>query len=308
MIDQAYDSLFGGVAGEQRATRTPMRSVPADKLHSFFTAKINFRKYSECDLQALADDIAANEILEYIKVRQMQNRDYEILSGHNRIAACRLLGWTQIPVEVEQADDNRAITIATVTNLKRRQGLLPSERGWAYRALLEAQKQQGRRTDLEEPTCGQIAHRTKTRDKVAAYFGVEVTKLHRDIQLTYLIPELLEAVENKQLKIGSGTIISHYDGDTQSFILKLLQKDGWNISLAAMQQICKTCPAPKVTETALQEAWDYSMMHVNTAHASNKSIVFQRKQFEPYLIKLGDEKALEAFLRIYKRTMWLTYD
>ncbi len=88
-------------------------------------------------------------------------RGMKILSGHNRVNACRLLGWREIEADVEQVDDDRAIVIATVTNLQRRQGLLPSERGWAYRALLEAHRHQGKRNDL---ICAQNEHRSKKRE------------------------------------------------------------------------------------------------------------------------------------------------
>lgn len=121
--------------------------------------------------------------MENIKIRPDQN-GYEILSGHNRVNACKLLGWTEILADIEAVDADRAIVIATVTNLQRRQGLLPGERGWAYRVLPEAQKHQGRRTDLIPSACGQNDHKLKTRDSVAAFLGVDISRLRRDIRLT----------------------------------------------------------------------------------------------------------------------------
>lgn len=83
----------------------------------------------------LADDIAENGLIENIKVRPSEH-GYEILSGHNRVAACKMLGRKEITADIEFVDNARAVVIATVTNLQRRQSLLPSERGWAYRASL----------------------------------------------------------------------------------------------------------------------------------------------------------------------------
>ena len=143
--DQAYEVLFGGKLIPSQGRRTA--TLPIDQMHPFCTANIGFKPYSEENLRALADDIAVNGLIEAIKVRPIAD-GYEILSGHNRVAACKLLGWTEIPADIEPVDDDRAIVIATVTNLQRRQGLLPSERGWAYRALLEAHKRQGKRSDL----------------------------------------------------------------------------------------------------------------------------------------------------------------
>ena len=111
----------------------------------------------------LADDIAENGLIENIKVRPSEH-GYEILSGHNRVNACKLLGRKEISADIEEVDDARAIVIATVTNLQRRQNLLPSERGWAYRALLDAYRQQGKRSDLVTATCGEIHHKLKARE------------------------------------------------------------------------------------------------------------------------------------------------
>lgn len=118
-IDQAYDMLFGDVPAAPIPKRK--QTVALEQLFPFRTANIGFRPYSEENLRALADDIAANGLLERIKVRPIQE-GYEILSGHNRVNACRLLGWREIEADVEQVDDDRAIVIATVTNLQRRQG------------------------------------------------------------------------------------------------------------------------------------------------------------------------------------------
>ena len=80
-----------------------------------------------------------------IIVRPMGTGSYEILAGHNRANAAKLAGWMEIPAEVVQADDARAIVIATSTNLIQRQELSIIERGKAYRALLEAKNRNGQR-------------------------------------------------------------------------------------------------------------------------------------------------------------------
>ena len=122
--EQAYEVLFGGKLMPMQGKR--IAKLPIDQLHPFQTANIGFKLYSEENLRALADDIAVNGLLEAVKVRPIAN-GYEILSGHNRVAACKLLGWAEILADIEPVDDDRAIVIATVTNLQRRQGLLPSE-------------------------------------------------------------------------------------------------------------------------------------------------------------------------------------
>lgn len=222
--DQAYEVLFGRKLMPVGGKRTA--KLPIERLCPFRTANIGFKQYSEENLNALADDIAANGLIEAIKVRPLAD-GYEILSGYNRVAACQLLGWTEIPADIEPVDDDRAIVIATMTNLQRRQGLLPSERGWAYRELLEAHKRQGKRSDLVYHTCGQNDHMLKTRDTVAAFFGGDVNQLRRMIRITYLIGPLLDAVDERRLNLMCGVTISYYDEETQKLFWERLKTDDW---------------------------------------------------------------------------------
>ena len=75
--------------------------------------------------------------------------EFEILAGHNRTAAAKLAGWTDIPATVMTVNDQRAISIAIATNLLRRQDLTIIERGKAYKALLDARNRCGQRNAAE---------------------------------------------------------------------------------------------------------------------------------------------------------------
>ena len=295
--DQAYEVLFGGKLIPSQGRRTA--TLPIDQMHPFCTANIGFKPYSEENLRALADDIAVNGLIEAIKVRPIAD-GYEILSGHNRVAACKLLGWTEIPANIEPVDDDRAIVIATVTNLQRRQGLLPSERGWAYRALLEAHKRQGKRNDLVYHTCGQNDHMLKTRDTVAAFFGVDVNQLRRMIRITYLIRPLLDAVDERRLNLMCGVAISYYDEETQKLFWERLKTEDWQLTVATMQRIKKVCPPPHVAAADLGKAWNLIDAE-RLQRSTPKTISSNRKKFAPYLSKVSSDQELEAlFLEFLK--------
>ena len=179
--DAAYEALFGNIPRQNE--RKVTRAIPLDKLHTFHTANIGFKPYSAEHLQALADDIDEHGLLENIKV--LPDADgYEILSGHNRVNACRLLGWSIITADIENADDSRAIIIATVPNLQHRQRLSPCERAWAFRSLLEANKHQGQRTDLEQTTSVGKQQKLDARDRVAHFFSVKRNEVCNTVRLT----------------------------------------------------------------------------------------------------------------------------
>ena len=112
--DEAYQQIF-----QEKVSLSVSQfcDLPLDKLLSFFTADIGFRLYSREKLAALAEQLREDGLFVRIIVRPIATGMYEILSGHNRVAAAKLAGWTKIPAEVVEADDTRAIVIATSTNL-----------------------------------------------------------------------------------------------------------------------------------------------------------------------------------------------
>ena len=143
--DDAYQQIF------QRApppAPAQICELPLDKLDSFFTADIGFKLYPPLKLKAFAQQLQEEGLLIRVIVRRIPGTDrYEILAGHNRVEAAKISGWTTIGAEIVEADDARAITIATVTNLIQRQDLSIMERGKAYKALLDVKNQQGHRSD-----------------------------------------------------------------------------------------------------------------------------------------------------------------
>lgn len=300
--DQTVDEAFEGLFGTMPATSSKPRStakILLEQLHPFFTSNIGFKPYSEENLKMLADDIAENGLIENIKVRPCRTGGYEILSGHNRVNACKMLGMDSISADIEYVDDARAIVIATVTNLQRRQNLLPSERGWAYRALLDAYRQQGKRSDLVNATCGEIHHKLKARERVACFFGVGVNDVRQTVRLTYLIPPLLNAVDERKLNMMCGVAISYYDEATQKLFQKRLNEENCRISVAVMKHIKKNCPPPFITAAELDKVW-----HQVTAAQTEKktgNISFSRRRFEPYLHRIPPDMNLEdLFLEFLK--------
>lgn len=312
VVNEVYETIFGT---KTQPVISTVKILPLKKCRHFFTARIGFRPYTPAALAELAEDIKENGLLEKGIARPIPDTDeYEVLSGNNRMDAFLLLGLEEMPFEVENADDNRAIIIATVTNLKRRQNLLPSERGWAYRAMLEAQRAQGKRTDLcmegtcgeihhksEDATCGEIRHKLKTRDKVAKYFGVDVNILRREIQLTYLIQPLLDAVDERRLKDTCGEIISRYDEASQQLFYELWDSKGQKIAPKIVKYIKKCCPAPSFSVVALAAAWEDAEAAAQIKKKKAISFSFEPAQIEPLISKLGGEEHIQAlFLEFLK--------
>ena len=177
--DEAYEVLF---QGKLASSASKFCDLPLDRLCPFFTADIGFHPYPQEKLKAFSQQLAEQGIYERIIVRPIpESEDYEILAGHNRTEAWRLTGHATIPAEVVDADDARAVSIAVATNLLRRQDLTIIERGKAYKAVLDAEKRQGSRTDIG--TSGENRQKFLTREIVADFFGVTEYEIRKAIKL-----------------------------------------------------------------------------------------------------------------------------
>jgi len=182
-----------------------------------------FKPYTSEKLYELANSIAEYGLFEPILVKEENDGSFAILAGKNRANACRLINHTEIDAYICGVDDDTAIMIITDSNLKHRDRLLPSERGFAYRMQLEALKRQGKRSDLEEETTSvKIAPKLRSNEIVAAHNAVSVDDIKRYIRLTYLIPELLERIDNDRLPIGVGIDFSHLDETSQRMVYEKL--------------------------------------------------------------------------------------
>ena len=292
--DEAYQQFF------HQTTPRPATicELPLDKLVSFFTADIGFKLYPPAQLKAFAQQLAEEGLLVRIIVRPIPGTDtYEILAGHNRVEAARMNGWAKIAAEVVEADDARAITIATVTNLIQRPDISILVRGKAYLALLTAKNRNGQHNISEnDVTFGENRQRYNARAVVAEFFGVTEYEIRKTIKLTRLIPELMDILENtpKQLSLSCADLIADYDRDSQTAFIAMCSIHGYRINKATMQYIVRACPPPTAERSDLFAAWREARARAEKKLSlPPKKITFDRKRFAPYLEKLGSDREFE---------------
>ena len=242
-------------------------------------------------------------MLERIIVRSIPGSDeYEILAGHNRTAAWRMAGHDTIPAEVVVANDARAIIIATATNLLRRQELTIIERGKAYKAMLEAKRRQGERTDLG--TSGDFRQKFLTREIVADFFGVTEYEIRKAVKLAGLIPPLADVLENnpRNLPLSCADMIADYDAASQEAFVEMCRIEGYRLNKTTLNHITQKCPPPTADKQVIYAAWREARVAADQKHsAPSKKITFDRRKFAPYLEQIGSEAELEEmFLEFLK--------
>ena len=115
--------------------------------------------------------------------------------------ASELAGKLTISCIVRDLTDDEAVIIMVDTNLKQRDQILPSEKAFAYKMKLDAMRRQAGRPSKENPApVGPNLVGGRSNLELASQSPDSKTQIQRYIRLTYLIPGILELVDNSVLK------------------------------------------------------------------------------------------------------------
>lgn len=195
--------------------------IDVDMIHVFKNHP--FKVLDDEKMSDLVESIRVNGILSPVLVHPDGEDSYEMISGHRRMHAAKIVGLTMIPAIVREMSDDEAVIYMVDSNIQREE-LLPSEKAFAFKMKLDAMKRQGKRTDL---TSNQNVQKFQTsRDSLASEFGISGPQISRYIRLTELIPDLLELVDNKRLQITAAVEISYVDKEIQQWICEYIHENG----------------------------------------------------------------------------------
>ena len=179
--------------------------------------------------EQLLKSIKAQGTIEPLIVRPLSESEYEVISGHRRMEVYRKLGIEKLPVIVRNLTDEQAVSMMVDANLHR-ENILPSERAFAYKMKLKAAKK-------SEKTLSQPATRIRNDDVIAQSFGVGKDTLHRYIRLTYLIPELLEMVDEGRIALTPAVELSYLTHEEQHLLLNEIEYADATPSLSQAQRL-----------------------------------------------------------------------
>ena len=175
--------------------------IPIADLQNFPAERHHFRPASPQRLEMLREDIVKNGILSPLLVRSLGDGWYQILAGHNRRTAARLAGYTEVPCIIKEVqDEDEAAQIMISDNLMQRKDILPSERAFSYKDLMDIQRRKGGRPSKENPGHGGQDFEL-TRDSLEE--DTSGRSVSRYIRLCKLLPELLEKVDKKALGLAA---------------------------------------------------------------------------------------------------------
>ena len=159
-----------------------------------------FKVVDNDELKSLKESIKTNGVLSPAIIRKKYDGRYEMISGHRRKYASELLGLNTMPCIIKDLTDDEAIIFMVDSNLQREK-LLPSERAFAYKMKYEALKNQRKTSaNQHDASVRQVGAVVRSDNILGEEHGDSGRQVQRYIRLTYLIPELLNLVDNSELK------------------------------------------------------------------------------------------------------------
>ncbi|MBO5333958.1 MAG: ParB/RepB/Spo0J family partition protein [Clostridia bacterium] len=183
-------------------------NIPVSKIHPFEGNP--YKVLDNEEMNFLIESIQQQGILTPIVVRPLENTkdEYEVISGHRRLHATVKAGMKEVPAFIYAVTRDEAAIMLVDSNLHR-EHILPSEKAFAYKLKLEAMKHQG-------ITCGQVGH--KSRDEISDTDSGR--QIQRYIRLTYLIPELLDLVDEEKIALTPAVELSYLNEVEQADLVE----------------------------------------------------------------------------------------
>lgn len=212
----SLDELLGGASVKTQTVESEdgkVVSIPLKLMHPFESHPQGhpFRVLQDARMAETVESIKTYGVLQpgIIRKHKKYPGEYEIISGHRRHLGCQLAGLSEMPVIIKDLTDEEAIVIMVDSNLQR-EDLLPSEKAWAYRMKYDALKDQG----------NIIGGRSDTL--LAKEANESRNTIQRYIRLTYLIPELLQMVDDNKLPKITAADISFLKEEEQEQLLEIM--------------------------------------------------------------------------------------
>ena len=215
--------------------------LPVEKLRPFEGHP--FKVKDDAEMDQLVWSILTQGLLTPITVRPLPNDEYEVVSGHRRLHACRKAGIETVPALIYTLDRDAA-AIALVDSNLHRERLLPSEKAFAYKLKMDAMSRQGERTDL---TSCQVGTKFRTDEVIAQDTPDSARQVQRYIRLTELIPEILAMVDDGKIALTPAVELSYLTKQEQQDLLETMESEDCTPSLSQAIQMKKLSQSGELT-------------------------------------------------------------
>ena len=254
------DEFFTTQKMRDEAVLAKIHEIDVNLIDQF--PKHPYRVKDDQDMLHLMESIKEHGVMTPAIIRTKDSGRYEMISGHRRLHACKLLGMDTIRCEIRELTRDEATVFMVDSNLHRTE-ILPSEKAFAYKMRLDAMKRQGKRMDVilapvldEVITVGApVEHKStgkKSRDILAAQVGESREQIRRYIHLTELVPEILQMVDDRRIAFRPAVEISYLSEEQQYTLLEAMEYSDATPSLAQAIKMKKFMQENKLTDEVIQ--------------------------------------------------------
>ena len=190
-----------------------------------------FTLYTGKRLDDMVESVRENGILSPIIVLKKDDNKYEILSGHNRVNAARLVNLKTVPCIVkENLSGEQTYTYVIETNLMQRSfsDLLPTEKAIVLKMRYEKIASQGKRNDLQKEINNleqgiiekesKEEDKTDSRKKLGKEYNLSGASIARYLRLNELSDSWKQEVDNEKIGLTMAVDISYLSKETQEYL------------------------------------------------------------------------------------------
>ena len=272
----SLDDLFTSQNERDNGYLPNIQDIPLELLDDF--PNHPFRVRDDEDMLKLIESVSERGVLVPAIVRPKADGRYELISGHRRKRASECAEKKTLRCMVSDLDDDAATIIMVDSNIQRTD-ILPSEKAFAYKMKLDAMKHQGQRTDLTSNPQGRKLVNKETAQIVGEENGDSQTQVRRYVRLTYLVPELLEMVDEGRIKMRPAVEISYLDEDNQRDLVDAIDTEDCTPSHAQTIKMRKFFDEGKLSSDVIT-----SIMQEEKPNQKEK-IIIPNKTAEKYIPK-----------------------
>lgn len=236
-----YDELFMSTEERLDAKKPKVDEIPLDELKPFKDHP--FKVMEDEEMERLKESIRESGVLIPALARPTES-GYELISGHRRLAACRALGLSTMPVIVRNLTDEEAIITMVDSNLQR-EHILPSEKAYAYKMKYDALKHQG--------TSSQLGTKLRTDQLLAQNSGDSRNQIQRYMRLTNLIPDILKLVDDGRIALTPAVELSYLNSHEQEVLNEIMSCDELTPSLSQAQRLRRLSEDYTLTDSGISQ-------------------------------------------------------
>lgn len=247
VFGDAVDLLMDDI--EEKTAPGGLRMLPIKKIRPFHDHP--FHLYEGDRLEDMVASVREHGILNPVIVQEIDG-GYEMLSGHNRMNAAKLVGLKEIPAIVKtDLSEEEAYVYVIETNLMQRSfsDLLISEKAAVLKARYERVSNQGKRNDilreiaslegksLDDVTCGHGDHKLKTRDSIGKEYELSGSSVGRLLKLNDLIKPFKDMVDRGALYTKVALQLAFLPEEEQNMVYNVIKEKKTKITIEMVMKL-----------------------------------------------------------------------